>query len=162
MLRYISSPWSLCRYIPSCLLFSWRYGVAFPRFTLYPLIANSNTPGSQSTIVICVSTLPTRTTNIRSSPLPPHVFKCIRSVRLLCRSLLQVTHLHCSINPVLTMRFVVSLKRAADPDGGQEWRLEHFSSAGPYSDPSSGTRVSTVCENIEMNPPRNRPKTDGP
>ena len=59
------------------------------------------------------------------------------------------------------MRFVVSLKRAADPDGGQEWQLEHFSSINFYSNPSSGTRAAAVCENIEMDPaypPNNRPK----
>jgi len=74
-------------------------------------------------------------------------------------------HLHCSINPVLTMRFVISLKRAADPEGGHEWRLEDFSSADFYSNPSSDTRVATVCENIEMDPvypPTGRLKTHQP
>ena len=66
------------------------------------------------------------------------------------------------------MRFVISLKRAANPDGGQEWRLEHFSSAKFDSGPSSmssSTQVSIDCEHIEMDPlepPNDTLKTYGP
>jgi len=48
------------------------------------------------------------------------------------------------------MRFAVSLKRSADPEVGQKWRLEHFSSANFAGIPSSSTRVSTVRDNIEF------------
>ena len=53
-------------------------------------------------------------------------------------------HIVCSITPVLAMRFAVSLKRSADPKGGQEWQLSHFTSI------DFGGRVSTVRENVEM------------
>ena len=46
----------------------------------------------------------------------------------------------------------MSLKRSADPDGGQEWQLRHFSSANFAGDPSPDTRISTVCEDVEMDP----------
>ena len=60
------------------------------------------------------------------------------------------------------MRFAVSLKRAANPDGGQEWRLEHFSSADFCGKPLPGVQTSSICENIEMDPvgpPNDRLKT---
>ena len=50
------------------------------------------------------------------------------------------------------MRFVVSLKRSADPEGGQMWQLKHFSSVKFASDLFPGTQLSTDCENIEMGP----------
>jgi len=38
----------------------------------------------------------------------------------------------------LTLRFAISLKKAADPQGGQKWQLKHFStirfSVGPTPD----------------------------
>ena len=63
------------------------------------------------------------------------------------------------------MRFAISLKRAANPDGGQEWRLEHFSAVKFDSGPSSGTEESIDCEHIEMDPlepPNDRQKTYDP
>jgi len=64
------------------------------------------------------------------------------------------------------MRFVLSLKRAADPVVGQEWKLEHFSSGNFCANSSSGTQASSAArENIEMNPiypPNSRLKTHGP
>ena len=42
------------------------------------------------------------------------------------------------------MRFAVSLKRSADPRGGQEWQLSHFTSV------DFGGQMSTVRENVEM------------
>ena len=42
------------------------------------------------------------------------------------------------------MRFAVSLKRSADPKGGQEWQLSHFTSI------NFGRQTSTVRENVEM------------
>jgi len=55
------------------------------------------------------------------------------------------------------MRFAVSLKRSADPDGGQEWQLKHFSSANFGTGPLSGVQVSGVFESIEMDPVRGGP-----
>ena len=48
------------------------------------------------------------------------------------------------------MRFAVSLKRSADPEAGQEWRVAHFSSANFAGGSSSVTQVSAVRDNIEM------------
>ena len=48
------------------------------------------------------------------------------------------------------MRFAVSLKRSADPDGGQEWQLKHFSSVHFAGGPSSDVRLSAVYESVEM------------
>jgi len=48
------------------------------------------------------------------------------------------------------MRFAVSLKRSADPEAGQEWRLAHFSSANFAGSSSSSTRVLTVRDNLEF------------
>ena len=46
------------------------------------------------------------------------------------------------------MRFALSLKRSADPDGGEEWQLKHFSSAKFASDPSPGTQMSAAHDDI--------------
>lgn len=48
------------------------------------------------------------------------------------------------------MRFAISLKQSADPDGEQEWQLKHFSSVKFARGPSLDTRVSVVRESIEM------------
>jgi len=56
------------------------------------------------------------------------------------------------LNPILTMRFALSLKRSADPEGGQEWRLKHFTSADFI--PPTDTQMSTISEDIEMGPVR--------
>lgn len=48
------------------------------------------------------------------------------------------------------MRFAISLRRSADPDGEEEWQLKHFSSINFASGPSFGAQVSTIRENIEM------------
>ena len=50
------------------------------------------------------------------------------------------------------MRFAVSLKRSADPGGGQEWQLTHFSSVNFGDGPSPGARLSVLREDIEMDP----------
>ena len=63
------------------------------------------------------------------------------------------------------MRFAVSLKRSADPDGGQEWGLTHLSSINFAGDPSADTQASTVYENVEMDPlgpPNDKLQTHGP
>ena len=74
-------------------------------------------------------------------------------------SLLSVTKLTTfpSLNPVLTMRFAVSLKRSADPGGRQEWQLRHFSSISFAASPLHAAQTSTPCEDIEIDqiPPRN-------
>jgi len=54
------------------------------------------------------------------------------------------------INPILSMRFALSLKRSADPGGGQEWRLNHFTSANFDGSPSSYTQKPAVSEDFEM------------
>ena len=48
------------------------------------------------------------------------------------------------------MRFAVSLKRSADPDAGQGWRVAHFSSANFAGGSSPATQVSAVRDDIEM------------
>ena len=80
--------------------------------------------------------------------------KCIWTVRLHCRHFVTggQAHLIFSLNPILTMRFAVSLKRSADPDGGQEWQLSHFSSVGFGDDTSPDIQVAPVRDNIEMDP----------
>ena len=60
------------------------------------------------------------------------------------------TRLLRSLNPVLTARFAVSLKRSADPDGGQECGLGHFTSVSFNSGSLSGVQVQANPENIEM------------
>lgn len=80
----------------------------------------------------------------------------------LCRRLVvgNQTHLVCSLNPILTMRFAISLKRSADPNGGREWQLTHSSSVNFASGPLLDTWVSGIHENIEMDPidpPNDRP-----
>ena len=74
------------------------------------------------------------------------------------------THFHfTAVNPILTMRFAVSLKRSADLDGSQEWKLEHFSTVDFAScPPRDDGRSSAVCEEIEMDPvDRNPAKFEG-
>ena len=76
------------------------------------------------------------------------------------------TPLQCSLNPILTMRFAVSLKRSADPNGGQAWRFKHFSSidfAGGGT--SSVAQLSAHHEDIEMDAtslPNDQLQTRGP
>ena len=67
--------------------------------------------------------------------------------------------------PVLTLRFAVSLRKSANPEGGQKWSLEHFSSIEFASGPPAGSQGSVVCENIEMepvDPPHSRAQTREP
>ena len=47
------------------------------------------------------------------------------------------------------MRFAVSLKRSADPEGGEDWQLKHFSSVHFVGD-SGDTLVLGVHQGIEM------------
>ena len=70
----------------------------------------------------------------------------------------------CSLNPILSMRFAVSLRRSADPNGGDEWQFKHFSSVD-FGGPSSDTQMSTVQEHIEMDlldSPNDKRQTRGP
>ena len=48
------------------------------------------------------------------------------------------------------MRFAVSLKRSADPEGRQEWQVSHFSSVNFAGGSSPDTQMSVTRENIEM------------
>lgn len=50
------------------------------------------------------------------------------------------------------MRFAVSLKRAVDPEGMQQWQVRHFTSVNFAARPSSNTRVSSVSGGIELDP----------
>jgi len=54
------------------------------------------------------------------------------------------------INPILTMRFAVSLKRSADPNSEREWQLMHFSAINFVSAPPRATNAHP--EDIEMDP----------
>ena len=54
-----------------------------------------------------------------------------------------------SIYPPLTIRFVVSLRKSADPDGGKTWQLEHFTTTDGSSDPPPDAQDSVACENIQ-------------
>ena len=56
-----------------------------------------------------------------------------------------------SLNPILSMRFAVSLRRSADPDSGDEWQLKHFSTVD-FGTPSSNARASAIQQHIEMGP----------
>ena len=47
---------------------------------------------------------------------------------------------------------MITLKQSADPDGGEEWQLKHFSSVQFKTLPSPDARVSTIREDIEMDP----------
>jgi len=79
--------------------------------------------------------------------------QCIHIVRFpLCVDPLFTTSLHShSLNPLLTLRFAVSLKRSADSDGGQKWQLKHFSTIDiSASYPSPDAQVSSVHEDIEL------------
>ena len=78
--------------------------------------------------------------------------KCIRTVCLLCRSLFTNSGANAisSINPILTMRFAVSLKRSADPKSRREWQLMHFSTINFVSGPPPVTGAHP--EDIEMDP----------
>ena len=55
-----------------------------------------------------------------------------------------------SINPILTMRFAVSLKRSADPHSEREWQLMHFSAINFVSGPTPATGAHP--EDIELDP----------
>lgn len=57
------------------------------------------------------------------------------------------------LNPVLTMRFAISLKRSADPEGGEEWQVKHFSTARFASRHLSDSEVSDNHIDIEMDIP---------
>jgi len=55
------------------------------------------------------------------------------------------------INPVLTLRFAISLRKSADPEGEQEWQLTHFNTPHFARPHSPGTRVPAMRESVEMN-----------
>ena len=55
-----------------------------------------------------------------------------------------------SFIPVLTLRFAISLKKTADPTGGQEWQLKHFSTLRFAGGPEPGTERSAIREGIEV------------
>ena len=51
------------------------------------------------------------------------------------------------------MRFAVSLKRSADPEGEEEWQVKHFSTARFASRHLSDSEVSDDHVDIEMDIP---------
>lgn len=57
-----------------------------------------------------------------------------------------------SFNPILTLRFAISLRKSADPNGGQQWEVTHFNTPHFARAVSPDTQVSTIHENIEMDP----------
>lgn len=57
------------------------------------------------------------------------------------------------LNPVLTMRFALSLKRSADPEGGEEWQMKHFSTARFASRHLSDSEVSDDRIDVGMDIP---------
>lgn len=81
--------------------------------------------------------------------------KCIWAVRSSNFSLFSSSEAYCvcSLNPVLTMRFAVSLKRSADPEGEEEWRVGHFSTARFASRHLSDSEVSGDRVDIEADIP---------
>jgi len=54
------------------------------------------------------------------------------------------------LNPILAMRFAVSLKRAVDPESEQAWQVKHFTSLNFATRPSHNTPVSGVSGGIEL------------
>ena len=81
--------------------------------------------------------------------------KDLYDVRLPCRPLVanSWTQSLCSINPLLTMRFALSLKRSADSDKAQEWKSTQITSAGNFaSSPLSPVHLSAALDGIEMGP----------
>jgi len=69
------------------------------------------------------------------------------------------THLFCSLNPVLAMRFAISLRRSADQDSWREGNSTNPSSV-KFAGPLPGTEVSAIGENIEMDPIDIKPPND--
>jgi len=57
-----------------------------------------------------------------------------------------------SVNPILTMRFALSLKRSADSGAQQEWRSTQVTSSGLGGGVLSAVHVSSAREGIEMGP----------
>ena len=49
----------------------------------------------------------------------------------------------------MTLRFVLSLKKSADPEGGQEWQLSHFSTIEFANGPPPGSRDFTTSDGVE-------------
>ena len=79
--------------------------------------------------------------------------KRIWNVCLFCWSLVtnSYTHLLGSINPVLTMRFALSLKRSADSGQVQEWGGSTQIASADFTGSSlSPVRVYAAREGIEM------------
>lgn len=47
------------------------------------------------------------------------------------------------------MRFIVSLRKSADPEGGQKWKLAHLTTLRFTSDPPVDTQDLAACETVE-------------
>ena len=80
--------------------------------------------------------------------------KCIWAVRLHHLNLFATssqTHQDCSVSPILTMRFALSLRRCVDYGDGQEWQSKHLPSIN-LGGPPRNVGVPVVYENIEMDP----------
>ena len=65
-----------------------------------------------------------------------------------------ITDFHCStcssLSPVLTLRFAISLKKSADPEGGEKWELKHFSRVDFARGSPPDTQYSAAYDTIEM------------
>lgn len=62
------------------------------------------------------------------------------------------TNAYAVVSPILTLRFVLSLKKSADPEGGQMWQLKHFTTLDFASVPPGDTQGSTTRDDTEMDP----------
>ena len=52
----------------------------------------------------------------------------------------------------MTIRCVLSLRRSADPEGGQKWQLEHLTTIDITSDCSASAQVPAACEPAGIDP----------
>ena len=56
-----------------------------------------------------------------------------------------------SFNPILTLRFAISLRKAANPEGEQQWGVTHFNTPRFSGLVSPGVHAPAVYENfLEM------------
>ena len=56
-----------------------------------------------------------------------------------------------SFNPILTLRFAISLRKSADPEGSRKWQLTHFNTPHFAAAPPSDIQVTVVRDSgIEM------------
>ena len=139
--------------------FECHRGIVSPLPQLHFVIINNNASGFCSTNLIPVSTPPASSPQLTISTSRNEVrMDCTPTLRQPLSAAAKLT-LICSVCPILTMRFALSLKRTADTGHGTEWRDTSASLPGPsyftsvkFAGSSSNTRASTAHVGIEMNP----------